>query len=957
MYPGINKIEISCKMLNGEIISNVSEQNRNGCHIVIPSSRIELHNGSGILTVLNLSKLETSYDKGQCVSRGIPSGQSPTEVPVAPEVLPKDVQQRLDNLLNQYQICFAKNNAELGNTNIEMEIKLTSSQPVCYRPYQLSYYERHMVREIINDLLKNDIIEPSVSPYASPILLVKKKTGDVRMCIDYRKLNAITVKDKYPLPRIENQLERLAGNNCFTTLDLKSGYHQLKVAENSRPYTAFITPDGHYQYKRIPFGLTNAPAVFQRAINDILGSLRFSYALAYLDDILIISNGRKEGLERLENVLKIFRNANLTLNREKCSFLKSTVDYLGSVISNGELRPSQHKIEAITNFPTLRNVHDVRRFLGLASYFRKFIHNFALKAKPLTILTKASTPWQWKEDQEAAFNLLKQELSSEPVLALYDPKLETQLHTDASQIGLAGLLMQKQSDGKWKPVMYTSQQTSDSESRFHSYELETLSVVISVRKFRNYLYGIKFTVVTDCNALRLTWTKRDLSPRIGRWWLALQEYDFDVIYRPGTQMKHVDALSRQPLPFTVNMIKEADWVDCIQSQDDGCMLIKKQLEEGTAEKCYTLVDNKICRVINKENRILIPKDVRWRVVKLQHDDNGHPGLKRTLESIQRKYWFPQMKEFVTKYVKSCIPCLSVKKPTGKRKGYLHPIPKMNKPFHTLHLDHLGPFCRTGNGNVYMLVIVDAFTKYVWIEAVPDTSTKHVVQCLKLLIKIFGVPDRVISDRGKCFTSMEMKKFCNEQNIKHILNAIACPRSNGQVERFNATILNAMMTAIGDEHDSWEAKITEVQHSINGTVNATTGRAPAELLYGFRPRLKFDVSIGDNEQVQREDNLKLMRAKAVDNINKSASAMKRRYDKNRGPAVTYKVGEMVMIERTPIVKGLTSGKLVGRYIGPVRVQQVLPNDRYRVESLSKDRRRFRGVVSSDKMKLFKTQTID
>ncbi|KAJ8915466.1 hypothetical protein NQ315_003229 [Exocentrus adspersus] len=234
--------------------------------------------------------------------------------------------------------------------------------------------------------------------------------------------------------------------------------------------------------------------------------------------------------------------------------------------------------------------------------------------------------------------------------------------------------------------------------------------------------------------------------------------------------------------------------------------------------------------------------------------------------------------------------------------------------------------------------------------------------------MFGLPDRLISDRGKCFTSKEMKSFCNKNGIRHVLNAVASPRSNGQVERFNSTILQALMTVIGDDHSSWESKITEVQLSINGTVNATTGYAPSELLYGFRPKLKFDLSLSthlDNNQqqveqvdrVDRRTTLNIVRAKAADKINKSAIAMKRRYDKNRDPAIVYHVGDMVMIEKTPIIKGLTSGKLVQRYIGPVVVKQVLPNDRYKVESLSRDRRRFRGVVASDKMKLFRKQTVD
>ncbi|KAJ8937263.1 hypothetical protein NQ318_020650 [Aromia moschata] len=350
--------------------------------------------------------------------------------------------------------------------------------------------------------------------------------------------------------------------------------------------------------------------------------------------------------------------------------------------------------------------------------------------------------------------------------------------------------------------------------------------------------------------------------------------------------------------------------------------IKQRVKEGNAEKMYLLEDNKLCRLVNGQPKIVIPKDVRWRVTRLQHDENGHPGLYRTLEALKEKYWFTDMRKFVTKYVKRCIPY------------------------------HLGPFCKTPEGNTFMLVTVDAFTKFTWIEAVPDTSSQYITKTLDLLIKIFGVPERIITDRGKGFTSKVMAEFCRNNNIRHIQNAIACPRANGQVERFNSTILRAMTAAVGENYDAWESKIPEVQCGINGTVNSTTGKSPAELLYGFRPRLKYDINI--NTQTDRLGNLDLARQSAAMNIVNKAKLMKKNFDKKRLEPIQYNVGDMVLVERTPMIKGLSSGKLVQKFTGPVQVTHVLGNDRYRVQSLSRDKRRFKGVVASDRLKLFKIQ---
>lgn len=435
----------------------------------------------------------------------------------------------------------------------------------------------------MQELLDNGIIRESDSPYASPILLVKKKTGDYRMCVDFRKLNAITVKDKYPLPLIDDQIDKLKGQRYFTTLDLASGYYQVPLTDEAIPKTAFVTPDGHYEFLRMPFGLTNAPAVFQRMVNKALGTLKDTIAFPYMDDIIIPSKTVEEGLQRLRQVLTALRKNNLTLILSKCTFLETTVEYLGREISEKGVRPARRKIEAVERMGEPRTVKQVRQFVGLASYFRKFIKNFASIVELLTKLTRKDVSWQWTESQRNAVSTIKERLTTRPILAIFDPTKRTELHTDASSRGVGGMLIQKNGSDE-RVVAYFSKQLTRDQQCYHSYELETMAVVFSLRHFRVYLLGIRFRVVTDCNALLTTFSRRDLLPRVARWWLEVQNFNFDIEYREGTKMAHVDALSRNPVEnieiYAID-ITEGDWLLSAQLQDEQLSRIRQILESDS----------------------------------------------------------------------------------------------------------------------------------------------------------------------------------------------------------------------------------------------------------------------------------------------------------------------------------------------------------------------------------------
>lgn len=879
--------------------------------------------------------------------------------------LDEQVLEQLLSTLNSRRDCFAFSLAELGKTSLaEMQINLKDSVPVTYRPYRISLAEREKVKTIVNELLDSGIIRESTSEYASPIILVAKKNGEVRMCVDYRALNHKTVKEKFPMPLIDDQIDKLSGQVFFSTLDLASGYHQVPVSESSKHLTAFVTPDGHYEYNRMPFGLTNAPAVFQRLILNLLKQRNIPGVLAYMDDVIIASRSLSEGIDRLSAVLDLIKKANLTLNLKKCHFFKRTIEYLGFEISSNGVRPGLRKIEAVSEYRTPENVHEVRQFIGLVSFFRRFVAGFACIAKPLTSLTRSNVVWAWGDEQEKAFKELKAVLISRPVLAIFNPEYLTELHTDASASGLGGILLQRADDSKpLHAVAYFSRQTSKDEQHFHSYELETLAVVASLNRFRVYLLGIEFKVVTDCNALRTTLTKRDLIPRIARWWLLVQEYTFTIEFRPGSQLVHADALSRNSINVSdvnnryVMQIGDVHWLQSVQMSDPRLIYIKAVLDSKSTEAKdiqdkYELKEGKIYKKINGELRWAVPKDARWKICQQCHDESGHFAFEKTLEKITRDYWFPRMTQFVKKYVRACIPCAYAKQVGGKRQGELHPITKPSVPFQCLHIDHLGPFIKSKKGNTYILGIIDSFTKFIILRAVKNTKSKTSINVLRDVFSLFGTPKTLISDRGSSFTSNEFKLYVRSTGLKHILNAVATPRANGQIERYNRSILSALIALChGYDDRNWDLHVADVQWSLNNTVNQSTGKCPTKIIFGRESVNKNEShlhELGHGEPITTEA-IEKIRGEATSNIELQQNKMKLRYDKKRCNARKYKVGDLVMVEKSARTPG-ESNKLIPPFNGPYKVTAVFDHDRYEVSSVEGySKKKYKNVFPVDKMK--------
>lgn len=951
-------------------------------HYLLPGE-YKLEDGFGNVLIQNISSGELKFKEGELITRCCSVGELNIHLVDGSiddfdsnikcgDCLSEPQKRELVNLLSKYKNSFSSGLKDLGfTTATEMTIELTDSTPVVYRPYRLSYTERQRVKEMVQDMRDSDIIRESSSSYASPIVLVNKKTGDKRLCVDYRALNRKTKREHYPLPRIEDQLDRLSGSMLFVTLDLASGYYQIPIAEQSRDKTAFVTPDGQFEFNRMPFGLVNAPSVFQRTMNKIIqsSSIVSAYTLVYMDDILIPAKSFDEGLKRLDEVLNLLSNNGLTMNLSKCNFFFDKIDYLGYEVSAKGVRPGLVKTKAISEFPAPNNPHEVRRFLGLASFFRRFVKGFAILAQPLTALLKKDAQWRWGDVQAEAFIKLKDALVDRPVLAMYNPDAETQLHTDASKVGVAGILMQKDSTNTLRPVAYFSRQTTPDEQKLHSYELETLAVISSLNKFRVYLLGIKFKIVTDCNALRTTLTKRDLVPRIARWWLQFLEYDCDIEYRAGDKMAHVDALSRSPIIddqdcshlLDILIVGTDDWLATYQQSDDDIKRIAEILNDPKTKdvteifKNYKLVNGRVYRVLDDSSiRWMVPRGARWQLLKANHDDIGHFGYDKTLARIKTNYWFPKMRRFVKKYVNACVECAHHKIPSGAKAGELHPIPKVEIPFHTIHADHLGPFIKTKRCNAYILVIVDAFTKYVNLTAVRNTKSATSIRVLREHFSYFGTPNRLVTDQGTSFTSAAFKNFMKSTGIKHILNAVATPRANGQVERYNRTILAALGAMNHDKPNGiWDEHLPDIQLGINTTVHSTTKKTPTELLFGktvTNPSQGIFNEIISDTTPPNQLPLSEIRSEASELIKEKQSRDKNTFDKHRKKNVSFKIGDLVRVIRAATGIEGQSKKLEPKCRGPYRVKKVLPNDRYVVEDTPITRRgkRYEAVVAVDKI---------
>lgn len=836
---------------------------------------------------------------------------------------------QLRKLLNKYEHLFIRGYPRTRVNTGELEIRLKNPDKyVERRPYRLSPVEREKVRAIIKELLEHNIIRESKSPYSSPIILVKKKNGDDRLCVDFRELNSNTLRDHYPLPLISDQIDQLANGKFYTSLDMAAGFHQIPIAETSIEKTAFVTPDALYEYITMPFGLSNACSVYQRCINRALFPLLGTAAQVYVDDVLSKCANFPEGLSNIERILIALQGAGFSINADKCSFFKRSIEYLGNVVSNGQVQPSPKKVEALVKAPLPKTAKQVRQFNGLAGYFRKYIPDFSRIMVPLYELTKQSAKWEWNDRHEKARSQVIQSLTSAPVLTLFQEEAPIQLYTDASSLGFGAVLVQV-IDGRQRAVAFMSMRTTDAESRYHSYELETLAVVRAIKHFRQYLYGRKFTVITDCNSLKASKHKKDLLPRIHRWWAFLQNYEFEVEYRKGERLQHADFFSRNPSELAVNvMTRDMDWLKVEQRRDEALRLLMDTLRDNNPVEGYVLEDDVLKRnienpVFGQQTCTVVPKSFHWSIINSYHTALKHPGWEKTLQKIKETYWFDKMSSSVRRFVDNCVVCRTSKGTSGAVQVQLHPIQKPTAAFQVVHMDITGKL-GTPNDQQYIVVTIDAFSKYVLFYYATNKSQHSTLAALKRTVHLFGTPVQIIVDGGREFLG-DFKAYCEHLGINIHAIAPGVSRANGQVERVMATLKNALVMIKNYETEPWHTTLEELQLAMNCTIHRVTGVAPLTLItqrkHCVPPELLSLVNI-DEQTVDIE----ALTRHVQQRMSQSAEQDRQRFNLRKAKVRHFQRGDYVLIKNNP--RNQTSLDL--KFSEPYEIFRILENDRYLVK---------------------------
>lgn len=810
----------------------------------------------------------------------------------------------------------------------EITLKSPDSVPP-FRPiYSLPEADRIELRKYITDMKAKGFIRESSSPAGAGVFFVPKKDKTKRLCVDYRWLNELTIRNSFPLPLINDLIDRLRFASIFTKIDLRGAYNLVRIKPGDEWKTAFRCVFGHFEYTVMPFGLTNAPAVFQSMMTDIFRDILDVYVIVYIDDLLIFSASVEDHVNHVREVLNRLRTHQLFAKLTKCTFHSKSVEFLGFVISDSGIHMAEDKISSIHSWPVPSKVRDIQSFLGFVNFYRKFIRSFSTLAAPLTELTKKDVPWLWSSVQQDAFIALKSAVSSAPCLS--HPKFDRPfyLETDASKFAVGAVLSQSSSSDPspdLSPVGFFSRKMSSAECNYDVHDKELLAIVCALDHWSHYFLGAPHSlqIFTDHRNLVYFRTRQTLSPRLLRWSMFLNQFDFVLSYRRGSENIPADLLSRR-----------SDFVE------EGCeSLTASELQSQVLLPDHFWNDTNIhIASINSATRQLtsvLDESEQINIIIQRHNSlfAGHPGRAKTFALISRDFVWPKMREMIYKYVDSCVVCQQTKTRRQKPLGLLKPLPISSRPWKDISMDFITKLPLSLNFDS-ILVVVDRFSKMTHfipcVEALNAEALSHLI--INNIIRLHGLPDSIVSDRGPQFVSSFWKTLLGLLDIKVSLASAAHPQTDGQTERMNQNLEQYLRCFVNYFQDDWSSLLPYAEFAINNVPNVSTGKSPFEINFGFNPRMDY-LNNADDSKIESVDtwvdNLKLIHIGIESALHQSSEKMifyanKKRLDHK------FVVGDYVWLSTENLSVKRPSRKLDVRRVGPFKIIKFINDVSVRLE---------------------------
>lgn len=872
--------------------------------------------------------------------------------------IPIKAKQDLSELILEYADIFSTSLKTIGKCTLEAPpIEITDFNPIQCRPFPVPVSLRDTLKNQISDLENAGIIEKTSSRYSFPLILVRKKEENQwRLVIDYRKLNKITISSTYKLPLISDILNSLRGANYFSTLDANSSFHQIKLREEDKHLTAFSSPYGNFQYKYLSFGMKNSAQIFQELADKILNGLQSENISAYIDDVIVPSQSISDSIRKLRLVFERFRQFGLTLNPKKCKFLQTSIRYLGHIVDKEGLKPLPDNLNSIKCFPVPNTLRKLRRFLGLANYYRDFIPNFSGIVAPLTDLTKYRHKFKWNSLAQSAFDLIKAKLLSDVMLK--HPNFEElfYLNTDASSIAVGAALLQKDENGILRPISYFSYKLKPHEKKWPAIHLEAYAILLAVRHFKIFLYGRKFTILSDCKSLNYLVKLDSPASKLSRWLLELSNYDFDFKHIKGSENFLSDLLSRD-IEECVNIVRvdvpDLDKIKYEQRKDPFLIPIIDYLE-GKSVNCRAQYDNYfldegLVKRITSRNKhsprneyfeqIVIPKSLVPHV--LEGSETVHFSFSKNYRAIKEKYFWPGMYNDIKNFSTSCKLCI-------ERKGF--PITKSplqnfvtpSQPMELVSLDILGPLPMSIQGNKYVLTVIDHFTKFSTLYALKDITAQTIANKLIKFIIIFGIPNSILTDLGTNFQSNLFNELSRQLQIHKLKTTPYRPQTNSVSERLNLSIKTSL-TCLSETTTEWDTYLNYYNFIYNNSYHDTTHEKPSFLMFNRDLNLPFHV-LEKTPQIHYfpcdnyiEDNLSKMQfvyRNVYKNLKLSAEKQSR-LRQNIAKKKSFQLGQKVYLY-TPATNQSTGRAFSKKFSGPYRVIEKHSDLNYSIVQISKPR---------------------